>query len=278
MFLRKVILSISILCILPSCMKDEPGLEQYYENRDEGIAFLEENGKKDGIVTTDSGLQYEALTPGEGENTSEFDIVRFRYTVSSIEGVEYFSNETTESEDIPYSRLNGFNEYYIREGLSLMNVGSAYKFYVPYQLAYGEFQYGEIVPFTALVVELELLENFFLDNAKKEAVTVTESGLQYEIIEQGTGENAGEDSDVSVHYHGTFLNGDVFDSSVDRGTPSDLNVDCVIQGFSEGLQLMNTGAKYKLYIPYDLAYGVNGTSGIPGYTPLIFEIELIEIY
>lgn len=273
----KGIFFLSLLAILPSCTEDKPGLEQYYDNRDEGIAFINEKKDGEGVSGTQSGLLYEVITEGQGDFTQEYDVVRFRYTVSSIDGDTYFSNEADELEDIPYSRLNVFDEPYIKEGISLMNVGSSIRLYVPYQLAYGTFQYGEILPFSALVVDLELLENFFPDNAQKDGIHETGSGLQYEILQEGTGDNAGANDEVKVHYHGTFLSGTVFDSSVDRGVPSEFEVNRVIEGFSEGLQLMNTGAKYRLYLPYDLGYGATGVPGIPGYTPLVFEVELLEI-
>lgn len=277
MGIKKVILFFSLIAILPSCVEDSPGLEQYYDNRDEGIAFLNEKKNEEGVLATESGLLYEVVSEGDGELTMEYDVVKFRYTVSSTDGVTYFSNENLDLESVPYTALNLFQEPYLREGISLMNVGSSIRLYVPFELGYGVFTYGEILPFSALVVDLELLENFFPDNAQNPDVHVTESGLQYEVLAEGTGENANEDSDVKVHYHGTFLNGEVFDSSVDRDTPSEFNLGGVIEGFSEGVQLMNTGAKYRFYMPYDLAYGAQGTNGIPGYTPLIFEVELLEI-
>lgn len=274
----KVIFSIVSIFILTSCLSDsDDGLEQYYDNRDAGIAFLEANIINDDVMKTASGLQYEVLEPGNGDAVSELDFVKFKFTVTSIDGTVFFTNEDMSIEDIRYSQSYFYAEEFIHEGLQLMNVGSKYKIYSPYQLAYGQSEFGDILPFSALICELELLENFFQDNESKNGVEVTSSGLQYEIIEEGSGDNALENSNVKVHYHGTLLNGEVFDSSVDRGEPNEFNASAVIKGWTEGLQLMNTGAKYKFYIPYDLGYGAQGTTSIPAYATLVFDVELLEI-
>jgi FKBP-type peptidyl-prolyl cis-trans isomerase FklB len=119
---------------------------------------------------------------------------------------------------------------------------------------------------------------FLIENAKKEGVITTSSGLQYEIITNGTGATPSESDKVTVHYHGTLLDGTVFDSSVDRGQPATFPVNGVIPGWVEALQLMNVGSKYKLYIPSDLAYGERGAGGAIGpNATLIFEVELLSI-
>ena len=121
-------------------------------------------------------------------------------------------------------------------------------------------------------------EAFLATNAKRDEVSVTESGLQYEVITTGTGEKPSAASTVSVHYHGTFANGDVFDSSVERGQPAEFPVGGVIPGWTEALQLMTEGSKWKLTIPYDLAYGEQGSQGaIPPYSTLVFDVELLSI-
>ena len=119
----------------------------------------------------------------------------------------------------------------------------------------------------------------FLDeNAKKEGVTTTASGLQYEVLTNGTGATPVETDQVTVHYHGTLVDGTVFDSSVERGQPATFPVNGVIPGWVEALQLMNVGSKYKLYIPSDLAYGERGAGGLIGPNEtLIFEVELLSI-
>ena len=121
-------------------------------------------------------------------------------------------------------------------------------------------------------------ESFLAENGKREGVFTTASGLQYEILKQGEGPKPGATQKVSVHYHGTLVDGTVFDSSVERGRPASFGLNQVIKGWTEGLQLMNVGSKYKFYIPYQLGYGERGAGGQIGpYSALIFEVELLEI-
>ncbi|MGH1461482.1 MAG: FKBP-type peptidyl-prolyl cis-trans isomerase [Neptuniibacter sp.] len=123
-------------------------------------------------------------------------------------------------------------------------------------------------------------ETFLAENSTREGVVVLESGLQYEIIEAGEegSEKPTKESKVRTHYHGTFIDGKVFDSSYDRGQPAEFPVGGVIAGWTEALQLMNKGAKWKLFIPYNLAYGAQGSpGGIPPYSALVFDVELLEI-
>ncbi|WP_339893871.1 FKBP-type peptidyl-prolyl cis-trans isomerase [uncultured Algibacter sp.] len=120
---------------------------------------------------------------------------------------------------------------------------------------------------------------FLEDNKSKEGVQTTESGLQYIVLKEGTGEKPTTSSKVKVHYHGTLIDGTVFDSSVDRGEPTEFGVTQVIKGWTEGLQLMNVGAKYKFFVPSNLAYGANPRPGgvIKPNSTLIFDVELLEI-
>ena len=119
---------------------------------------------------------------------------------------------------------------------------------------------------------------FLEENAKKEGITTTASGLQYKVLTKGTGAKPTTESTVSVHYHGTLLDGTVFDSSVERNEPASFGVTQVIKGWTEALQLMNVGSKYTLYIPSELAYGANPPGGtIPPNAVLIFDVELLEI-
>ncbi len=121
-------------------------------------------------------------------------------------------------------------------------------------------------------------EAFLVENAKRDEVTTTESGLQYEVLATGEGEKPTAASTVRTHYHGTFINGDIFDSSVDRGQPAEFPVGGVIAGCTEALQLMTEGSKWRLYVPYNLAYGERGSQGaIPPYATLVFEVELLTI-
>lgn len=120
---------------------------------------------------------------------------------------------------------------------------------------------------------------FLEENKKREGVITTETGLQYEIITEGTGKSPSSTDVVRCHYHGTLIDGTVFDSSVERGTPAEFALNQVIPGWTEGLQLMKEGAKYKFYIPTELGYGKNVRRGgkIEPNMALIFEVELLEV-
>ena len=121
-------------------------------------------------------------------------------------------------------------------------------------------------------------EKFLAENAKREGVQVTASGLQYEVLEATIGQKPKATDTVKVHYEGTLIDGTVFDSSYKRGESISFPLNGVIKGWTEGLQLMPVGAKYKLYIPYELGYGERGAGqNIPPYATLIFTVELLEI-
>lgn len=121
-------------------------------------------------------------------------------------------------------------------------------------------------------------EKFLAENAKRPEVTVTASGLQYEVLTEGTGKQPKASDTVRCHYHGTLTNGKVFDSSVERGEPCEFGLRQVIAGWTEGVQLMKEGAKYRFFIPYNLAYGERGAGAdIPPYSALIFDVELIKV-
>ncbi len=121
-------------------------------------------------------------------------------------------------------------------------------------------------------------ETFLTENAKREEVFVTDSGLQYEVMCKGEGETPTSDKQVRVHYHGTLPDGTVFDSSVNRNQPAEFPVTGVIKGWVEALQMMPVGSKWKLFIPHTLAYGERGAgASIPPYASLIFEVELLDI-
>ncbi len=125
---------------------------------------------------------------------------------------------------------------------------------------------------------LALAEQFMKANAERDEVTVTDSGLQYEVLEAGSGASPGLTSTVVTHYHGTFVDGTVFDSSVERGEPAEFGVNQVIPGWTEALQLMSVGDKWRIACPPKLAYGEQGAGdSIPPNTALVFEIHLIDI-
>jgi FKBP-type peptidyl-prolyl cis-trans isomerase FklB len=122
-------------------------------------------------------------------------------------------------------------------------------------------------------------ELFLLANQTKEGIKTTSSGLQYQVLKEGDGRKPVLSDTVTVHYHGTLIDGTVFDSSMQRGTPASFGVNQVIRGWTEALQLMSVGSTYKLFIPQELAYGANPHPGgtIKPFSALIFEVELIDI-
>lgn len=125
---------------------------------------------------------------------------------------------------------------------------------------------------------LEAGNAFLEENKEREGVKVTESGLQYEVLQEGNGERPDSTDRVRVHYHGTLIDGTVFDSSVDRGEPAVFGVTQVIPGWTEALTMMPVGAKWKIYLPSDIAYGDRGAGNDIGpNSALIFEVELLEI-
>ena len=125
---------------------------------------------------------------------------------------------------------------------------------------------------------IDLGKNFLEENKTREGVVTLASGMQYQVITEGTGDTPSLESKVTTHYHGTLIDGTVFDSSVDRGQPASFPVNGVIPGWTEALQLMKVGSKWKLFIPSELAYGPNSPGGAIGpNATLIFDVELISI-
>ncbi|WP_460312708.1 FKBP-type peptidyl-prolyl cis-trans isomerase [Aliiglaciecola aliphaticivorans] len=119
---------------------------------------------------------------------------------------------------------------------------------------------------------------YLAENAKRAEITVTPSGLQYEVLTAGEGEKPAATSKVRTHYHGTLINGNVFDSSYERGEPAEFPVNGVIKGWTEALQMMPVGSKWRLHVPHDLAYGEQGAGGAIGpFSTLVFDVELLDI-
>ena len=120
-------------------------------------------------------------------------------------------------------------------------------------------------------------EKFLVENKKKQNVKTTASGLQYEVITQGSGMRPNATDSVTVNYMGTLTDGTEFDNSYKRGQPITFSLDRVIRGWTEGLQLMSVGSKYKFYVPYQLGYGLNEMGSIPAGSALVFEVELLDV-
>ena len=120
-------------------------------------------------------------------------------------------------------------------------------------------------------------EKFLAENAERESVTVTDSGLQYEVMSEGDGASPTAEDTVTVHYKGTLLDGTEFDSSYSRGEPATFPLSRVIPGWTEGVQLMKVGSKFKFFIPSELAYGERSTGKITPNSTLVFEVELLDV-
>lgn len=273
----------------------------------ENQQYLDTNKSKDGVVITESGLQYEIVTKGDGDSPTQDGYVTVHYSGKFIDGREFDSSHSRgEPATFPVGGLiPGFTE-----ALLLMQEGDTFEVAIPSDLAYGEAGAGGgLIPGNStLVFELELIEaltaeeaeelqnrrreeaeaqaeafktaqlDFLEQNKKNDGIQVTDSGLQYRVIEQGDGNMPTAMSKVTVHYSGKLTNGDEFDSSYRRGEPASFPLNGVIRGWTEGLQLMQEGSKYEFFLPYELGYGERGTpSGIPPYATLIFTVELISV-
>ncbi len=166
--------------------------------------------------------------------------------------------------------LNTFNYDVLLKGLKAAFSGST-------MLLTAE-QAGQKIQTAIITLKTKDGEKFLAENAKRAGVKTTPTGLQYEILREGTGAKPKMTDSVTVNYKGTLLDGKQFDSSYDRGEPITLSLGGVIAAWTEGLQLMPTGSKYKFYVPYNLGYGERGAGqDIPPYSTLVFEIELLKV-
>jgi peptidylprolyl isomerase len=256
--------------------------------------FLAENAARPGVKTTASGLQYEVLAegPADGASPKETDLVDVHYVGTLVDGVEFDSSRARgAAARFPLNQvIPGWTE-----GVQLMSEGDRYRFFVPADLAYGAqgTPGGPIGPNEALIFDVELLKvtnpernaqaasAFLAENGKKAGVTSTTSGLQYQVLAEGPagGKQPTDASKVQVHYEGRLINGTVFDSSYQRGEPIEFPLNAVIPGWTEGVQLMSEGDKFRLFIPPALAYGPSGTPGGPigPNEALIFDVELLKV-
>jgi len=262
-------------------------------------AYLAENKAKDGVIETASGLQYRIVTEGDGATPTAESFVTVHYAGRLIDGTEFDSSyKRGEPATFPAGGLiKGWTE-----ALLLMQVGDKWELTIPADIAYGPRGAGGVIPPNAtLVFDIELLgikteadmmaeqqammaefktaqTAFLEENAKKDGITTTDSGLQYRVITEGTGKSPSATSKVTVHYAGTLIGGEEFDSSYKRGEPIDFGLNQVIEGWTEGVQLMKEGGKYEFFIPYSLGYGERGSGrNIPPFATLIFTVELISV-
>lgn len=244
--------------------------------------FLEQNAAREGVVVTSTGLQYEVITEGEGAFPSPGQVVFTKFVGKTVDGEEFVNSDGTN-----YFRLDDTIIPGITEALTRMNEGSTYKLVIPPELGYGNnppqgtpVNCGSVLIFDMTLESfLRDPEPFLADNADNDDITVTDSGLQYRVLEEGEGgDTPGQTTRVEVKYKGTFTNGFEFDSSP-SGETVEFNTSGVIDGFSEGLQLMTEGAKFELFLPPAIGYGEAPPqgSGIPPNVVLRFEVELVSI-
>ena len=183
-------------------------------------------------------------------------------------------------EQLKSNPFEGLNLNSVFEGMKDAYAGSAFQVEIPEIQAAFEKINEEIQARREEESKVLSAEGiaFLEENAKRPEITVTESGLQYEVLATGEGEKPTAESTVRVDYHGTLVNGTVFDSSYERGQPAEFPVGGVIKGWTEALQMMPAGTKWRLYVPHDLAYGERGAgAAIAPYSTLVFDVELHEI-
>lgn len=267
------------LIFFTSCLDSTgPEFEDYDNTAD--LEFLEENAQREDVTVTESGLQYRLIEEGDGIIPTEESIAIFDFIGTFVDGEEF--NNTFDSGNTAIAQINSLPPG-LREGLLFTNIGARYEFVLPPELAYDNNPPAGFPPGAVLIFELKLQHSsnydpiFLEENSQNEDVTVTESGLQYRVIEEGTGDSPVAASNVSVEYTGTFIYGDTFDTSRDTDGPASLNLDGVIDGFSEGIQLMQEGARYEFFLPGDLAYGDQPPQGLYPNATLIFDVELISV-
>ena len=183
-------------------------------------------------------------------------------------------------EQLKSNPFEGLNLNSVFEGMKDAYAGSAFQVEIPEIQAAFEKINEEIQARREEEAKVLAAEGiaFLEENAKRPEITVTESGLQYEVLATGEGEKPTAESTVRVDYHGTLVNGTVFDSSYERGQPAEFPVGGVIKGWTEALQMMQVGTKWRLYVPHELAYGERGAgAAIAPYSTLVFDVELHAI-
>jgi FKBP-type peptidyl-prolyl cis-trans isomerase FklB len=212
------------------------------------------------------------------ETTEEANNVAFNLGVVMLGRLPFM--DAIEATDFD---VNGIKDGYVdassSDSLKLTNTemdSILQAYFEPKSKAYSEKMQAKQEADASVFIEQGV--SFLAENAKKEGVITTESGLQYEVLKKGSGPKPTMESQVKTHYHGTLIDGTVFDSSVERGEPATFPVGGVIKGWQEGIPLMSVGAKYRFYIPNNLAYGMQAPSPkIPAGSALIFEVEVLEI-
>ncbi|NLF41327.1 MAG: FKBP-type peptidyl-prolyl cis-trans isomerase [Bacteroidales bacterium] len=234
-------------------------------------------------MKTNSGLEYTIVEQGNGAKAAPGKIVRVHYT-GYFENGTIFDSSVERGEPIEFPLGKGMVIAGWEEGISLLRVGDKAKLYIPYQLAYGESGRGPIPAKSNLIFDVELVEvkeipQVIPFNVEGKDTIATGSGLKYIVVGQGNGKKAEVGKVVTVHYSGYLTNGEMFDSSVQRGQTFKfiLGQGQVISGWDEGVALMNEGSRYRLIIPSNLGYGNREIGPIPAGSTLIFDVELIKV-
>ena len=284
------------LFIISACNKEDSRIEEEQVKLQQ---YIEENGYAS-LEPTESGLYHVIIAEGEGESPSLTDYVNIHFTAFLIDGTIFETSDFDLAvsdgiyrDDKMYGPtkflMGGLGIMGLREGILLMNEGGLSKFIIPSKLAFGSIDYGTIPPYSTIIYDVELLdvisdpeehEQALLDQyiADNEiSVDPTHSGLYYIEREPGTGDVPEATAEVSIFYTGKFLDGREFDKSGDTPFPFSVNSANIIAGMKEGVKKMKEGGTATLIIPWNIAYGATGTSIIPPYATLIFDVELVEI-
>ena len=241
--------------------------------------------RKDTLHTT-SGLKYQIVKSNpSGVRATTDKKVSIHYIMYLADGTIIDATyDRAKPYPVSFGKVPVFKG--LDEGISLMRQGEKFKFYIPYQLAFGEQGYKGIVPpkstiaYDVEVVSVEDPIKHVPYDIQNKSVDTTVTGLKYIVVAKGKGEHATFGRNVKVHYTGYLDNGTVFDSSIDRGEPIEfqLGKGLVIPGWEEGIALMSVGDKYRLIIPYNLAYGASGRPPmIPPKAQLTFDVELVGV-
>jgi peptidylprolyl isomerase len=231
--------------------------------------------------TTASGLKWETILEGSGEPPRADDVVSLKCTIWTAEGKIAFSSVSLRGPLVGEAgsvRLSPTAEKFLPEAVQLIRAGGKGRFEVPAELCWGDRKVVPAVAEGAATVWLvELVRIIRYAPLDPEKTRKTESGLEYEVISEGTGKSPGSTSHVAVHYTGWLEDGTEFDSSHRRGQVAQFGLNQVIKGWTEGLQLMKEGAIYRFRIPPALAYGPQPKGEIPPNSTLVFEVELVRV-
>ncbi len=247
--------------------------------------FSDPKGEEMNYTKTDSGLEYVITENGRGELATAGNRVKVHYTGKLEDGTK-FDSSLDRDEPFTFELGAGMVIKGWDEGFSLLHVGDKAVLKIPSHLGYGERGAGGVIPPNAtLIFEVELLEiipavKVEKFDTKDKVSSKTESGLEYILVEEGSGIKAAAGNTVSVHYSGYLEDGTMFDSSVKRAQPFSfiLGMGRVIPGWDEGVAMMKIGDKVQLIIPAKLGYGASGAGGvIPPNATLIFDVELLEV-